>query len=424
MTSISPHKTEIKTELRTPKFHESPQRKAMERLLRQGSIPGLIKFGAGSPDEASFPKELIAELQVKVSKISGILNYGLDAGFKPLIDILPKTLLARENRQVRVAGPENIAVTAGSQQSLFILGLMSLRRHSKIAVGSTAYIGALDAWSWCQPDYIVVPTDKHGVIPEELDKVFHDHPDIKFFYTGPTHQNPDGITIPLERREQIVECSHKREKIIIEDDPYSETSYDGKQPPPSLQSIAKDPDDVIYLWTTSKTLAPDFRIGGVVGNKEVVRKVTDVKRRMNLYTSNQSQAMVAAYLEGGYLDAHVPNIVKLYQPKRDEMHASVEEFFPDVFECFKPGGGLFLWPHLKEGANDLAAAFDMEEIMDLAEQNGVGFIYGSPFFPNSNGEEVAMRLNFSKEQKDNIKHGIQILGRLLHEKLEEFKRSR
>ncbi len=44
-------KHEIKTTLKTPKFHESPQRKAMERLLRQGSIPGLIKFGAGSPDE-------------------------------------------------------------------------------------------------------------------------------------------------------------------------------------------------------------------------------------------------------------------------------------------------------------------------------------------------------------------------------------
>jgi len=406
----------------SPDWHESPQEKAMKRLLGQGQIPDLIKLGAGAPARESFPILIIESIQREILENPSILNYGSDAGYKPLLEVLP-SFFARENRKVEIGNHlENIAITAGSQEALFILGMIYLfKPGSKVAVASPTYIGALDAFSPFNPNYIEIKTDKDGIIPEELEKTLDGNRDndgncdIKFLYEVLTFKNPDGKTTPLYRRKEIADILKKYGVLGVEDDPYSELRYKGETIQ-SLQSLA--PDNVIHLFTFSKTLAPDFRIGGAVAPKEIIKKIIDMKKRMGLYTSSQDQAVVATYLERGHLEQHLPKILQIYKPRRDAMFEAVKKYFPEVFECSLPEGGLFLWPHLKEDAMEYKSAFNMEKIMDEAEKLGVGFLYGAPFFANSTGNEPAMRLNFSNQSEENIERGIQIIGELLHRKLE------
>jgi len=246
--------------------------------------------------------------------------------------------LSRENRQVR-ATPENIAITAGSQEALAILGMMLINPGDEVAVESPTYLGALQAFNLNQPKYIEIETDQDGIIPASLEKAFQNHPNIKFLYMVPTFQNPTGRTIPFERRRQIADILIRYGKLAVEDDPYSEIRYEDESIP-SIQSLA--PENVIHLFTFSKTFSPDIRIGGMVAPKEIIEKANLIKQGLSLYTSNYNQALIYEYIAGGFLDQHIPEIVELYRPKRDIMAQAIIENLPDIFEFTLSKGGMFI----------------------------------------------------------------------------------
>ena len=326
-------------------------------------------------------------------------------------------MLNRENRQVVVASPENILITTGSQQALTILGMVFINPGDKVAVESPTYLGALQAFSPCQPQYVEIPTDDNGIIPEHLNEVLTKEPKIKFVYTVPTFQNPTGKTIPLERRVAIAQILKEHGKIAVEDDPYSELRYEGK-PIPSLQSLA--PENIIHLFTFSKTLAPDFRVGGLVAPKEIRDAATIVKQGLDLYTGNYNQAIVAEYLAGGYLEKHIPEIVALYRPRREVMAASIKTYFPDIFDFTHPKGGMFLWAFLREEAQKYTDRLDIESINDEAIQANVGFVPGAPFFARKDNIPPSMRLNFTNQPEPKIEQGIKTIGEILQQRLKHF----
>jgi len=389
---------------------------AIRDLLKQAGKENFISLGGGYPAPESFPIGIIKSIENTVSKKYGpnILQYGSTEGFKPLLDALP-IFLSRKNRQV-IASPENIVITAGSQQALDIIGRMFINPGDKIAVESPTYLGAVQAFNLSQAQYVEIKTDENGIIPENLEQAFIENPDIKFLYTIPTFQNPTGKTIPLDRRQKIAEILKKYNQLAVEDDPYSEIRYEGEDVP-SLRSMA--PENIIHLFTFSKTLAPDFRIGGMVAPKEITDKANLIKQGASLYTSNHDQAMVAEYLTGGYLDQHIPSIIALYKPRREAMVRAIEEYFPDIFDFNKPQGGLFVWSALKKEAMERADLYllNMKKILEEAIKQNVGFVMGAPFFANSQGNEVAMRLNFSNQSEEKIIEGIRIIGEILHEKI-------
>lgn len=401
-------------ESRYAKRIEGFQGSAIREILKQGSNPNFISLAGGYPAPESFPVGIIESLRKTIfDKYSpNILQYGTTEGFQPLLDALPN-FLSRKNRQV-VATPENIAITSGSQQALDIIGRIFINPGDKIAVESPTYLGALQAFNLSQAQYVEIKTDENGIIPESLEQAFIENPDIKFLYTIPTFQNPSGRTIPLERRQEIAEILKKYNQLAVEDDPYSEIRFEGEDIP-SLQSMA--PANVIHLFTFSKTLAPDFRIGGMVAPKEIIEKANLIKQAASLYTSNQLQAMVAEYLTGGYLDQHLPNIISIYKPRREAMIQAIEEYFPDIFYVNKSPGGLFVWSALKEEAMKYAKLLNIKEVKNEASKLNVGFVPGIPFFAHSQGNEVSMRLNFSNQSEENIVKGIRIIGEILHQKV-------
>ena len=382
-------------------------------ILRLTENKNVISLNGGYPAPESFPIETISELaNIVINKGPDVFQYQKTEGYQPLLDILP-SFLSRKNRQV-VSTPENIAISAGSQEVLDIIGRMFIDTGDKVAVESPTYLGALQAFNSNEPQYIEIATDKDGIIPANLEQAFVDHSDIKFLYTVPTFQNPTGKTIPFHRRKEIVDILIKYGKLAVEDDPYSETRFEGEDLP-SLQSMA--PGNVMHLFTFSKTFAPGFRIGGAVAPKEYIDAINKLKQGTTLFTSGFNQAMVAEYIKGGYLDNHIKEIVEIYRPRRDIMAQAITENFPDIFDFTVSKGGLFIWVSLKKEAEQFTGLFNIKELLDEAIKAGVSFVPGSAFFANSNGNEIAMRLNFTNQSKENIVKGVRIIGELLQRKL-------
>ena len=118
-------------------------------------------------------------------------------------------------------------------------------------------LGALQAFTPYEPEYVRLVTDDDGLIPESLEGVL-DRGGIKFIYLVPTFQNPTGRTIPLERRKSIATIIKKHNALLVEDDPYGSLRYRGKAIA-TIKSLA--PDNVVYISTLSKVFAPGLRIG-------------------------------------------------------------------------------------------------------------------------------------------------------------------
>lgn len=392
---------------------------AIRELLKQAGVKGMISLGGGYPSPESFPLATINLLHQRVQSrpdyTSGILQYGKTEGLPELLEVLPG-FLSRENRKVK-ATPENIAITSGSQEALAILGMMLINPGDEVAVESPTYLGALQAFSPYHPKYVEIETDQDGIIPDKLEEAFIDHPNIKFLYTIPTFQNPTGRTIPLERRQKIAKILEKYGKLAVEDDPYSELRYEDEHIP-SIQSMA--PDNVIHLFTFSKTLYPDIRIGGMVAPKEYIDEANLIKQGFDLYTSNYNQALIYEYIKGGFLEEHILEIIELYKPKKVAMARAITENFPDIFEFTVSKGGMFIWVKLKKEFEALAEKINIKEVLEDAKKNNVAFVPGAPFFANATGNEVAMRLNFTNQPKENIVQAIKIIAEILHNKFREL----
>lgn len=264
------------------------------------------------------------------------------------------------------------------------------------------YLGALQAFTPYEPEYIRLDTDDNGLIPGSLEKVL-DHGGIKFIYLVPTFQNPTGRTIPIERRKEIAAIIKKYNALLIEDDPYSSLRYSGTAVPP-IKSLA--PGNVVYLSTLSKVLAPGLRIGFCAAPEQIRKWLVIVKQGTDLHSSTFNQALAAEYISGGFLAKHLPNIINLYRPKQEAMLSALDNYFPDQFNWSRPEGGMFIWA---EGPRGL----DMEKLYWKAVEKNVAFVPGKYFYSTPGEGIETMRLNFTMADEETIDRSVRTLAEVI-----------
>ncbi len=202
----------------------------------------------------------------------------------------------------------------------------------RILTESPTYLGALQAWSAYQADYLTVPVDDDGLDVDRLEAQLRGGP--KFLYVLPNFQNPAGVTLSLERRRRLVELANHYGAPIVEDDPYGQLRYEGEHLPPIVQIDAELHDcakgeceftgDVLYLSTLSKTLAPGLRIAWVVAPESVISRLVQMKQGADLHSSTFCQMVAYEVAKDGFLDRHVKTIRAALRraPQRDAGRAA------------------------------------------------------------------------------------------------------
>ena len=109
----------------------------------------------------------------------------------------------------------------------------------------------------------------------------------KFIFTMPTYHNPTGRTMDEEQRAKLLGLAARYRVPIIEDDVYSRTRLQGSVPP-SLYRMDRH-NVVIYLSTFSKVLAPGLRLGWIAAPPHMVKQLSLIKMRANLFTEGLLQ---------------------------------------------------------------------------------------------------------------------------------------
>jgi len=358
----------------------------------------VISFAGGLPAPELFPVEdvLAATERVLRGKGASALQYGATEGAASLRDTLAAEMRLRGIR----CAADDVLVTTGSQQALDLIGRVFIDPGDCVLTESPTYLAAIQAFQVYEARFVTLPTDEQGLIPDALPAIIaRERP--KFLYTIPNFQNPTGITLSAERRQRLYAIAAEHGLLIVEDDPYGKLRYSGQEIP-SIKSL-DDRGQVLYLSTVSKTIAPGLRVGWVVGQKDILRKLTLAKQGADLHTSSFAQLIVDTYLTEFDSPAHVEKIRHAYGERFARMNAALGRHLGDRVRWTHPEGGMFLWVTCPESV-------DTNDLMLKAVDQHVLFVPGRDFFPDASGHRF-MRLNFSNSKPDQIDEGI---SRLAH----------
>jgi 2-aminoadipate transaminase len=385
---------------------------AIRELLKFAEQPDMISFGGGFPAAEVFPVEEFKRACNYVLEHKGAesLQYGGTDGYVPL-----REMIARHTSALGIkVDIDNILITSGSQQALDLLGKIFINRGDRILVESPTYLGALQAWNAYGAEYIAVPADENGMQTDQLEEALRIGP--KFIYVLPNFQNPTGTTLPLERRQKLVELADRYGVPIVEDDPYGQLRYEGEDLPAvelidsqMRMSSGNYTGNVIYLSTFSKILAPGLRLAWAIAPKEVIRKLSLAKQGTDLHTSTFNQIVAHEVGQHGFIDRHVKVIQETYRERRNAMLDALEEHMPAGVSWTKPHGGLFLWVTLPQ-------KIDATDMLSEAIAEKVAYVPGEFFHPDGSGKNT-MRLNFSFCKPEIINEGISRLGKAFKKKL-------
>ena len=380
---------------------------AIREILKVVSRPGMISLAGGIPAPESFPMDILQDIIDTVMSTYGsrALQYDLTEGFLPLREALVCYLAAKGIESTA----DKILVTSGSQGVLDGLGKILITPGDQVAVEAPTYLGALQAFAPYAPRYVQIDADDQGMLPDALEQALSTHA-IKFIYLVANFQNPTGRTLPMQRRRAIADIIRRHDTLLVEDDPYGDLRYRGTPLPP-IKTLA--PDQVVYISTLSKVLAPGLRVGFCLAPPLIHRWLVLAKQGVDLHTSTFNQAIAAEYLRGGHLTRHLPRIIALYRPRQQAMLDAMQRFFPNWFSWSKPDGGMFVWV---QGA----LGMDMEIINQQAIARNTAFVPGTFFFARPGDGRETFRLNYTMADEATLCRAIEILGEVFREAMTQI----
>lgn len=311
-----------------------------------------------------------------------------------LIDEIRTRILPRRGIWV---DEDQIMITVGTQQGLYILTKMLLDKNSVMGVENPGYTDVRNIAALNHATIKPLPIDQDGLIVDE------GLADCDCIFVTPSHQAPTTVTMPLERREALLEMAAKEDFVIIEDDYECETSFSTEHTP-ALKSLDKD-GRVIYAGSFSKILAPGLRVGYIVGSKEVIREAIALRRLMVRHPSANNQRSVALFIARGYYDALAAKLLKEYEVRWQEMATALAKHMPDSASPPTFGGSSY-WV---QGPDNL----DARELQQLAKENSLILEPGDIHFYGENPPLNYFRLGYSSIKINNIDPGIKLLSELI-----------
>lgn len=370
-----------------------PREEMLQPRLRPSN---LISF-TGVGDPRHFPLKDFAKTIQDVLRRDGTsaLEYGLfDGGYSPLRETISH-VLASQGIQAR---PQDVLITAGSQQALALTCQVLLKPGDAVLVEKPTYNLALELFRNLGLKIIGAPLDELGMQVEWLEPLLQQH-HPKLIYTIPNFQNPSGACLSSARRRQLLALAERYNVPILEDDFVGDLRYEGR-----VQPAIKALDGggrVIYIGTFSKMLMPGLRVGYLLASGPIFARLACQKRVQDLTTAPLIQRALDMYVTVGRYQAHLRRSIRLYRARRDALLVAIRHTLPGV-TVFHPQGGLFAWLKLPEGI--LSSA-----LLPRAIESGVEFAPGTRFFANPAEGEPFLRLNFASCTPDEIEMGIRRL---------------
>src|ERR1035438_4808662 len=258
----------------------------------------------------------------------------------------------RRSRAVR-CGTGQVLVTRGVSASLSLLATALLRPGDRVGIEEPGYQVARAVFEAHGARLVPCRVDSNGLVVRELPD------DLRMVYTTPAHQYPLGGRLAVPRRQALISWARAAGALIVEDDYDGEFRYD-VGPLPALFGL--DPDVVVYLGTTTKTLTPTLGAGWLVARPDLVAGLVDEGSAAAPRVPEPVQHAGLALLENGGLERHIRRMRHDYARRR----AAMVSLLGTSGRLRGDTAGMHMFLELAPGADDEVAA--------AAQARGVGVI--------------------------------------------------
>jgi 2-aminoadipate transaminase len=297
---------------------------------------------------------------------------------------------------------ENILVTCGAKHALDLACRAFLEPGDRVIVTRPTYMTALQIMRAHRAVFLDIGQDGEGLNADELEEKLrrlqaNGEAPPKLLFDVPDFHNPTGITTSAARRRRLLELAGRYGFVILEDDPYRRLRFSGAAVAP-IKALDNG-GAAVSLGTVSKILAPGIRIGWAIGAPEIVSRMA--MQKADGGACPFTQRIVAEFMRGDKMTAHLKNLSREMRRHRDAMIAALKEHLPEA-SFATPQGGYFLWVALPEGS-------DAEAVAALALEGGAEVSSGRLCFPNDVAGNY-LRLAYSYPDADAIAAGVRILG--------------
>ncbi len=366
-------------------------------------------FVGGNNDPEEIPIEGLIEAAASVLRREGsklaIYNLGLGPqGYPGLRQFVADK--ANRHRGFKI-GIDDILITTGSGQGLDMISKLLVNPGDVVLCEEYCYQGAINRFRKIGAKVEGMKLDQDGIVidalAEQLAAMRAKGVQPKFIYTIPTIQNPTASILPLDRRHALIALARQYNVAIFEDECYADLLWEGIEAPPALYAL--DPGCVIHLGSFSKSLAPALRLGYIVAEWEIMRRLLPLKGDSG--TGALDQMVVAEYFSKNF-DKHLNHLNGVLHDKLKCMVEAVHREFGTAAECWAPKGGIFLWIKLPDG-------IDTRKLLKPAAARGIVFNEGPAWAVSPDNSTSHLRLCFAMPSKKVIEEGVAAFAQVCYE---------
>ena len=347
-------------------------------------------------DYGSFPRrEWLASLRAALRDAADEeLGYADARGAASLRAVLA-TYLGR-SRAV-VAAPERTFVTVGFAHGVgAVCRVLRARGARRIAVEDPGHLTVRRIVAASGLELVPVRVDHGGLRVDDVVAA-----DADAVLATPAHQFPTTAVLARERRASLLEWAGAREAFVLEDDVDAEFRYD-RVPVGALQGLA--PERVVYLGSTSRTLAPALRLGWAVVPSALVEELAKDVSGTIIAPPTLEQLALADFVARGELDRHVRRMRLRYRRRRDALVAALARNLPEL-EVRGVAAGLHVVASLPQGLTEASA-------LAAARANGIA-LSGLREHRMRKAGSGALLLGFARSNEPALRAGVRALASAL-----------
>lgn len=304
-----------------------------------------------------------------------------------LVEFIARNTLPRRGIK---AHPDEILITLGAQNALWLATQVLLTQRRTATIENPCYPALRDILTQSRCHVVPVDVDRDGLppgaIPDQTDVIF----------TTPSHQCPTSATMPMARRQELLQKAREIDAVIVEDDYEFEMSF-LNTPSPALKSLDGD-GRVIHVGSFSKSLFPGLRLGYLVGSAPFIREARALRASVLRHPPGHIQRTTAYFLSLGHYNALIRRIRNVLRDRRAVMQEAIEANGLTIAGKGVHGGSSF-WMQVPDG-------IDTDNLAKALAEKDVLIEPGHPFFRRDQRETRFYRLAYSSIPSERIPEGV------------------
>jgi len=308
------------------------------KALKAAGRP-VIGFGAGEPD---FPTpDYIVNAAIDAAKTPANHRYTPTPGLPELREAIVKKTKRDSNYDIT---SDQVLVTNGGKQSVYQSFASILDPGDEVLLPSpywTTYPECIKLAGGVSVEIFSDETQNYLVSVEQLEKALTPKTKVLLFCSP---SNPTGSVYSSDQVKAIGQWANKNGLWVITDEIYEHLLYDGAVAPSICVAVPELADRTIIINGVAKTYAmTGWRVGWMIGPKDVIKAATNLQSHLSSNVSNVSQRAAIAALSGDLSAVH--KMGEAFDRRRKLIVKLLNEI-PGV-SCPTPTGAFYVYPSVK-----------------------------------------------------------------------------